>query len=221
MPTLVVEKLGERYDVMRTNIKRWTVGQPIHAPLDAAEALLKRQPIDPNQVQEIVVRYQPGSITDNSGPSDINVQHALAVMLVDKTVTFRSIHDKARMQDPRDRASAVGKVRLEPGGRGAGGTRSPLLQITLARRHELTQDNVGAGVLGTAARTRCRASNWWPSAAISWRRCSAPRRPRASSTRAGAREDDKHPRAAAAAATRQSRRRGEALGISKREVDAK
>ena len=45
--------------------------------------------IDPNQVQEIVVRYAPGSITDNSGPSDINVQHALAVMLIDKTVTFR------------------------------------------------------------------------------------------------------------------------------------
>src|SRR4029078_5274523 len=64
---LVAEKLGERYDVMRTNIKRWTVGQPIHAPLDAAEALLKRQAIDPGQVQEIVVRYQPGSITDNSG----------------------------------------------------------------------------------------------------------------------------------------------------------
>ena len=35
----------------RTNIKRWTVGTPIQAPLDAMEALLKRQPIDPNQVQ--------------------------------------------------------------------------------------------------------------------------------------------------------------------------
>ena len=70
-------------------------------------------------MQEIVVRYAPGSITDNSGPSDINVQHALAVMLVDKTVTFRSIHDKARMQDPAI-VRLRGKVRLEPGGRGAG-----------------------------------------------------------------------------------------------------
>ena len=54
-------------------------------------------------------------------------------MLIDKTVTFRSIHDKARMQDPailRLRA----KVRLEaPGGRGRGaGARPPLLEITLA-----------------------------------------------------------------------------------------
>ena len=68
-----------------------------------------------DQIQEIVVRYAPGSITDNSGPSDINVQHALAVMLVDKTVTFRSIHDKARMQDPVI-VGLRGKVRLEPGG---------------------------------------------------------------------------------------------------------
>ena len=151
---LVVEKLGERYDVMRTNIKRWTVGQPIHAPLDAAEALLKTQPIDPSQVQEIVVRYAPGSITDNSGPSDINVQHALAVMLVDKTVTFRSIHDKARLQDPVI-VGLRGKIRLEPGGRGAG-ARPPLLQITLANGTKLTQDNVGAGVLGTAANPMSR-----------------------------------------------------------------
>jgi 2-methylcitrate dehydratase PrpD len=149
---LLVEKLGDRYEVTRANIKRWTVGQPIQAPLDAMEALLKRQPIDPSQVREIVVRYVPGSITDNSGPSDINVQHALAVMLIDKTVTFRSIHDKPRMQDP----AIVGlraKVRLEPGARGA---RPPLVQITLADGTRLTQDNVGPGVLGTAANPMTR-----------------------------------------------------------------
>src|SRR4029077_9348591 len=151
---LLIDKLGERYELTRANIKKWTVGQPIHAPLDAAEALLKKQPIDPNQVQEIVVRYAPGSITDNSGPSDINVQHALAVMLIDKTVTFRSIHDKARMQDPAI-VRLRGKVRLGPGGRGAG-ARSPLLQITLADGTRLTQDNVGAGVLGTTANPMSR-----------------------------------------------------------------
>ena len=142
---LLVEKLGERYDVTRANLKSWTVGQPIQAPLDAMEALLKRQPIDPNQVQTIVVRYAPGSITDNSGPSDINVQHALAVMLVDKTVTFRAIHDKARMQDPTIVALRA-KVRLEPGSPSA---RPPLLQITLADGTRLAQDTVGP-VLGTA-----------------------------------------------------------------------
>src|SRR5262249_4178790 len=87
-PELLVDKLGERFEVTRANLKRWTVGQPIQAPLDAMEQLLKRQSIDPKQIREIVVRYVPGSITDNSGPSDINVQHALAVMITDKTLTF-------------------------------------------------------------------------------------------------------------------------------------
>src|SRR4029078_2692318 len=126
----LVDQLGELYYITRANIKRWTVGQPIHAPLDAIEALLKQRPIDPNQVQEIIVRYVPGSITDNSGPSDINVQHAVAVMLIDRTLTFRSIHDKARMQDPAV-VRLRGKVRLVPGGRGAG-ERAPLLQIAMA-----------------------------------------------------------------------------------------
>jgi 2-methylcitrate dehydratase PrpD len=151
---LLVDRLGERYEITRANIKKWTVGQPIHAPLDALEALLARQPIDPAQVQEIVLRYQPGSITDNSGPSDINVQHALAVMLIDKALTFRSIHDTARMHDP-----AVVRlremVRLDGAAPAAGASRSPLLQILLSNGTRLTQDGTGP-VLGTAANPMSR-----------------------------------------------------------------
>ena len=160
---LLVDRLGERYYILNANIKKWTVGQPIHAPLDAVEALLQKRTIDVNQIQEVVVRYQPGSITDNSGPSDINVQHALAMMLIDKTLTFRSIHDKARMQDPAV-LRLKQKVRLDPGppgaggaaAAGAGGTRPPLVRITLADGTRLEQDSVGAGVLGTAANPMSR-----------------------------------------------------------------
>jgi 2-methylcitrate dehydratase PrpD len=145
---LLVEKLGERFEVARTNIKRWTVGTPIQAPLDAMEALLKRQPIDPNQVQQILVRSAPGSVVDDSDPPDINIQYAMALMLTDRTATFRSIHDKARMRDPgilRLRA----KVRLEaPGGQGGGtGAPAPLLEITLADGARLSQR--AGPVLGT------------------------------------------------------------------------
>jgi len=44
---------------------------------------------------------------------DICLQHLVAVMLLDKTVSFRAAHDKARMQDPsvlRERT----KVQLVP-----------------------------------------------------------------------------------------------------------
>jgi 2-methylcitrate dehydratase PrpD len=33
--------LGEAYEVMNTNIKRWSVGSPIQAPLDALSVLLQ------------------------------------------------------------------------------------------------------------------------------------------------------------------------------------
>jgi 2-methylcitrate dehydratase PrpD len=136
---LLVERLGERYDVTRADIKRWTVGFPIQAPLDAMQELLKRQPIDPAMVKEIVLRYQPGSITDNSGAPDINVQQALALMIVDKAATFRALHDKARLQDPIV-ARLRTNVRIVQGqGRGGGGV--PLLQVVLTDGTRLTQEN--------------------------------------------------------------------------------
>src|SRR5262249_53538044 len=36
-PAGLIDRLGERYEVTRTNIKKWTVGSPIQAPLDALE----------------------------------------------------------------------------------------------------------------------------------------------------------------------------------------
>jgi hypothetical protein len=55
---------------------------------------------------------------DNSDPPDINIQYAMALMLIDKIATFRSIHDRPRMQDPailRLRARMRPPARLEAG----------------------------------------------------------------------------------------------------------
>jgi 2-methylcitrate dehydratase PrpD len=101
-PSMVIDKLGERYEITRTNIKKWTTGSPIQAPLDALEILIKRHTIDPDQVRRIVVRVatNEAKIVDNREIPDICLQHMMAVMLMDKTVTFKSAHDKARMTDP-------------------------------------------------------------------------------------------------------------------------
>ena len=98
----LVDKLGERYEVTRTNFKKWTVGAPIQAPLDALENLLKRNRFDAGQVRLVTVRVaaNEATIVDNREIPDISLQHLMAVMLVDKTVTFRSAHDTARMKDP-------------------------------------------------------------------------------------------------------------------------
>ena len=114
-PAGLIEKLGERYEVTRTNVKKWTVGAPIQAPLDALEILLKRHPFDADQVQQATVRVAThlAATVNNRDMPDICLQHMIAVMLIDKTVSFRSAHEKKRMQDPtvlRQRA----KVQLIP-----------------------------------------------------------------------------------------------------------
>ena len=55
-PEELVNKLGERYEIARTNIKKWTVGSPIQAPLDCMYNILKKQSVDPEQVKTVVVR---------------------------------------------------------------------------------------------------------------------------------------------------------------------
>ncbi|MSO81846.1 MAG: MmgE/PrpD family protein [Acidobacteria bacterium] len=100
-PAVLVDKLGERYEVVNTDIKKWTVGTPIQAPLDAIDNIRKKRPFDAADVRRVVVRLAPtvGAVVDNRDIPDICLQHMVAVMLVDKTASFHAAHDKARMQD--------------------------------------------------------------------------------------------------------------------------
>lgn len=114
-PAGMIEQLGERYGVVQTTIKKWTTGGPIQAPLDALETLRKRQAFQADQVKQVVVRAATSAAytVNNRDMPDICLQHLVAVMLIDKTVSFHAAHDKARMQDAailRERA----KVQLVP-----------------------------------------------------------------------------------------------------------
>jgi 2-methylcitrate dehydratase PrpD len=101
-PELLIEKLGERYEITRTNIKKWTVGSPIQAPLDAMYNILQRRPLKADEVKEVVVRvsHTEARIVDNREMPDISLQHMVTVMLMDGTASFEAAHDKARMSDP-------------------------------------------------------------------------------------------------------------------------
>lgn len=141
-PTGLIDMLGERYEVTRTNIKKWTVGSPIQAVLDTLEILLREHHFTPAQVKEVVVRIASGEahIVDNREMPDISLQHMVAVMVTDGTVTFRSAHDQARMQDPaiRELRSRVRLVydddlqQLYP-------KRVAIVQVTLTDGTSLTQ----------------------------------------------------------------------------------
>ena len=99
-PSLLVQGLGKTYEIMRTNIKRWSVGSPIQAPLDSLAELIRENRFKADQVERLVVRvaHQGANTTDNRGMPDICMQHMCAVMLLDGTVTFKSSHDEKRMR---------------------------------------------------------------------------------------------------------------------------
>lgn len=98
---LLVDGLGDRYEIVNTDIKKWTVGTPIQAPLDAIDTLRRKQSFTADQVKSVVVRLAPsvGSVVDNREMPDICLQHMVAVMLLDGTASFQAAHDKARMKD--------------------------------------------------------------------------------------------------------------------------
>src|SRR5467141_3532641 len=146
-PAGLIDKLGERYEVVRTNIKKWPVGSPIQAALDAMEILRKQKAFDAGQVKQVSVQLatDEAAIVNNREIPDICIQHMVAVMLLDKTVSFVSAHDKARLKDPatlRERAKAQlipdpELERLMP-------LRVAVVKITFADGSHLTQrvDNV-------------------------------------------------------------------------------
>ena len=55
-PARFIDKLGEQYEVTQTNIKKWTVGSPIQAALDALQNIQMRHPFEPEQVKKVVVK---------------------------------------------------------------------------------------------------------------------------------------------------------------------
>jgi len=139
---ILIEKLGERYEVTRTNIKKWTVGSPIQAPMDALVNLQNKHPFTSAQVQQVVVRVatSEGALVDNREMPDICMQHLIAVMLLDKTISFTAAHDKPRMQDPavlRERA----KVRLvrDPDLERLLPSRVSIVEVTLTDGTKLTE----------------------------------------------------------------------------------
>jgi 2-methylcitrate dehydratase PrpD len=101
--TTWVDGLGERFELMRTNIKRWPVGSPIQAAVDSLLALMREHDLRPHDVASVVARLpESGARTvDDRHMPDINLQHILAVTLLDDGLVFRASQDYERMNDPR------------------------------------------------------------------------------------------------------------------------
>jgi 2-methylcitrate dehydratase PrpD len=150
-PEKLTDGLGQRYEVVNTNIKRWAVGSPIQAALDSLSALIKEHGIGANDVEKLTVTiHKSGAATvnDRSMP-DINLQHLMSVMLLDSTVTFAAAHDERRMRDPKvlaikQRIELLGSEELEQAP-----TRQAIVIVKTSDGRELKHHTLA--VRGTAA----------------------------------------------------------------------
>jgi 2-methylcitrate dehydratase PrpD len=141
-PAKLIEDLGKRYEVSLTSVKGWTTGGPILSILDAIVNLRKQRPFEANDVRHVVIRSATSQAerVNNREMPDINVQYLVAVMLLDKTVSFHAAHDKARMQDPailREEAKVelIGDEELE----GLLPTRVGVVEVELTDGTHLTE----------------------------------------------------------------------------------
>jgi 2-methylcitrate dehydratase PrpD len=157
-PDVLVRGLGEDYEILRTNIKRWSVGSPIQAPLDSLAELINEHGVAADEVEKLVVRVarQGANTTDNRNMPDICMQHLCAVMLLDGTVSFKSSHDEKRMRHPRvlevrKRVELVGDEELTR----AMPSRQGIVELTLRDGRRLRHHT--SAVRGTAENPMSRA----------------------------------------------------------------
>jgi 2-methylcitrate dehydratase PrpD len=150
-PAVLARGLGASYEIMNTNIKRWSVGSPIQAPLDSLRDLILEHQIKATDVEKVVVRvaHQGANTVDNRDIPDICMQHMCAVMLIDGNVTFASSHDEKRM---RDREVLALRNRIELRGDDALSAAMPsrqgIVEVSLRDGRELRRHT--AAVRGTA-----------------------------------------------------------------------
>lgn len=102
-PAKLVADLGRVYEIENTSIKRWAVGYPIQAPLDAVSNLIDRHGVKSQDVERVTITIDDqGARTVNQRKmASINIQHLAAVMLLDGDISFASAHDERRVRDPQ------------------------------------------------------------------------------------------------------------------------
>lgn len=97
-PEELVEGLGEDFAIIRTNIKRYCVGSPIQAPLDALLAIIHRHDLSPEKIAKASVRL-PSSlarVVDDREMPNINLQYLAHVAIQDRDISFAAAHDNSR-----------------------------------------------------------------------------------------------------------------------------
>lgn len=102
-PQLIAHNLGRNYEILRGGIKRWCVGGPIQGPLHVLHEMIGMHGLSAENIASLTARIPETElrVVNDREMSDISLQHLLAVMLLDGTMSFAAAHDASRMHDRR------------------------------------------------------------------------------------------------------------------------
>ncbi len=105
-PCELAHELGVRFEIMRASIKKWCVGSPVQAVLDATTALIGEHRPCADEVRAIRITMPDDRmhIVDNRAMPDVCVQYLVAVTMLDGTLGFAAAHDEPRMAEAAVRA---------------------------------------------------------------------------------------------------------------------
>lgn len=112
----MVETLGSHYEIMLTNIKKFSVGSPIQAAAEAMTSLVSKHGVAPSSIREVEVLLPPeGSrIVNGRHMPDVNLQYCMAAIALDGgTLTFEATHTYERLFEPAI-VDMMAKVTLKP-----------------------------------------------------------------------------------------------------------
>jgi 2-methylcitrate dehydratase PrpD len=143
----LVRGLGRNFEILRGGIKRWPVGGPIQGPLHVLYELICQHRFKADDVERLVARVAETElkVVDNRDMPDISLQHLLAVMLLDGTMTFAAAHNYRRAKDPkvlklRERIQAIPDPAIFNKVRGW----RCVMEITLKDGRKLTEQTMAA-----------------------------------------------------------------------------
>ncbi|GAA1879912.1 MmgE/PrpD family protein [Pseudonocardia ailaonensis] len=146
-PGLLVDGLGTRFEVMATTIKKYAVGSPAQAAVQAAEDLVQQGIVAADVTAiEILLPANAAHVVDGRDMPDVCVQYLVAGTLVDRGFGFAMAHDHARMEDPEIRA-LWRHTRLVPD-EATSGTRAGTVRVRM--RDDRVVTAVVTDVRGTA-----------------------------------------------------------------------
>ena len=111
----LIKGLGEHFEIAQTSIKKYCVGSPIQAPLEALFDIMSKYQLSAEDIERMIVRIpeRRASTVNDREMSDVSLQHILALALMHGKLTFAAVHSEEASEDSSV-VSVKSRIQLVP-----------------------------------------------------------------------------------------------------------